>query len=185
MAKDKGRLEIFDGTQPLSYRTWKRRAQLMLASLPSTIKKEQHGPKLMGYIGGEAEALLEQLEIEGICAENGDKAIWAILDDKYNPQPIDLLQSSLKTFFHELSVKPMETYRQFSARFAAAQRKLEEQKVVLPKVALGFLFMKKTQTGSESGVVDPYHFRWETGDRGGDSSHQHDLSGRKGKQCQD
>lgn len=56
--KDKGRLEVFDGTQPLSYRTWKRRAQLMLASLPSTIKKEQHGPKLMGYIGGEAEALL-------------------------------------------------------------------------------------------------------------------------------
>ena len=141
--KDKGRLEVFDGTQPLSYRTWKRRAQLMLASLPSTIKKEQHGPKLMGYIGGEAEALLEQLEIEGICAENGDKAIWAILDDKYNPQPVDLLQSSLKTFFHELSVKPMETYRQFFARFAAAQRKLEEQKVVLPKVALGFLFMKK------------------------------------------
>jgi len=49
----------------------------------------------------------------------------------------------LKTFFHELSVKPMETYRQFSARFAAAQRKLEEQKIVLPKVTLGFLFMKK------------------------------------------
>ena len=115
--KTKDRLEVFDGSDPLSYRLWKRRAQLMLASLPSTIKKEQHGPKLMGYITGEAESLLEQLEVEAICAEGGDKAIWTILDDKYSPQPIDLLQDCLKQFFHELQVKPNETFRQFSARF--------------------------------------------------------------------
>ena len=103
----------------------------------------------MGYITGEAESLLEQLEVEAICAEGGDKAIWTILDDKYSPQPIDLLQDCLKQFFHELQVKPNETFRQFSARFSACQRKLEVQQVKLPGVALGFLYVKKLRQGGE------------------------------------
>ena len=111
----------------------------------------------------------------------GDKAIWAILDDKYHPQPVDLLQSSLKTFFHELSVKPMETYRQFLCTICGCTKETRRTKSCSTQSCPGFLVHEKTQTGSESGVVDPYHFRWETGDRGGDSSHQHDLSGRKGE----
>lgn len=140
---EKAKLEVFDGSSPGKYRLWKRRAQLMLASLPSTISEKKHGPKLMGFIGGEAEALLEHLEVSKICSEGGDQLIWQVLDEKYGPQQIDLLQESLKGFFYELAVKQGESFRQFAARFAAARRKLEEQKIQLPEVVLGFMFMKK------------------------------------------
>ena len=36
---DKVTLEAFDGHGPSAYRTWKGRAQLMLAALPNTIPK--------------------------------------------------------------------------------------------------------------------------------------------------
>ena len=143
LGAEKGKLEMFDGTQPSGYRKWKRRAQLMLASLPSTISEKKYGPKLMSFIGGEAESLLEHIDIGKICSEGGDKLIWEALDEKYGPQQIDLLQDSLKGFFYELSVKQGESFRQFAARFAAARRKLEEQDVKLPKVVLGFMLMKK------------------------------------------
>ena len=77
---EKAKLEVFDGRDPSLYRQWKRRAQLLLAALPSTISAEKHGPKLMSCTGGEAENLLESLEIEKICSEGGDKLIW--IDEK-------------------------------------------------------------------------------------------------------
>lgn len=46
-SSEKAKLEVFDGSQPEKFRLWKRRAQLMIASLPSTMSKEKHGPKLM------------------------------------------------------------------------------------------------------------------------------------------
>ena len=140
---EKNKVDVFDGTNPASYRMWKRRAQLMLASLPSTISEKKYGPKLMCYISGEAEALLESLSVEKICQEGGDQEIWKLLDAKYGPQPLDLLQTALRTFFHELQVKPGEHCRQFVVRFEAARRKLEEQEVKLPSVVLGFFFLKK------------------------------------------
>ena len=66
------------------------------------------------------------------------------MDEKYSPQPIDLLQEGLRGFSMSCrSSSRGESFRQFSARFTAAQRKLEEQKVTLPEVVQGFLFMKK------------------------------------------
>ena len=135
--------------QPNPNRLWKRRAQLMLASLPNTIGKERHGPKLMAYVSGEAEALLEHLRVEDICSEGGDAQIWKIMDGKYSPQPIDPLQEGLRGSFYELQVKQGESFLQFSARFPAAQRKLEEQQVALPNVVLGFLFMKKLKLDAQ------------------------------------
>eukprot|EP00435_Cladocopium_sp_Y103_P072919 s192_g41.t1 len=147
---EKSKLEVFDGTNPAAYRLWKRRAQLMLASLPSTISEKKYGPKLMGFVSGEAEHLLEHLEVAKICDEGGDKLIWDVLDEKYGPRQIDLLQESLKTFFYDLTVKPQESYRQFSARFTTAQRKLEEQKITLPNVVLGYMYLKKLRLDPQS-----------------------------------
>lgn len=147
---EKAKLEVFDGKDPSLYRLWKRRAQLLLASLPSTISKEKYGPKLMSYIGGEAENLLESLEIEKICSDGGDKLIWTVLDEKYGQRQIDMMQENLKYFFYELAIKPQESYRQFSARFATGQRKLEELQVTLPNVVLGYLYLKKLKMESQS-----------------------------------
>ena len=87
------------------------------------------GRNLMGFISGEAESLLESLDIDKLCSDGGDKLIWQVLDEKYGPQQIDLLQAAMKRFFHELQVKNGESYRQFLVRFAQAERKLKEVNV--------------------------------------------------------
>lgn len=146
----KAKLECFDGSDPSVYRQWKRRAQLMIASLPSTINEKKYGPKLMGFISGEAESLLESLGIDKLCSDGGDKLIWQVLDEKYGPQQIDLLQEAMKRFFHELQVKNGESYRQFLVRFAQAERKLKEVNVELPNVVMGFMLLKKLRLDSTS-----------------------------------
>ena len=64
----------------------------MLAGLPSTVGANKHGARMMEFIKSEAEALLETVEVEDIIKEGGEKTILAILDEKYRPQPRDLLQ---------------------------------------------------------------------------------------------
>ena len=145
----KGRLEAFDGSDPAAYRNWKRRAQLMLAALPSTVSKEKYGARLMEVIRGEAEMLLETLDVSEIIKENGEKKIFTILDEKYLPQPRDLLQTALKGFFYDLSIKPGESFQQFLARYDAAVRRLREQKVELPKEVRGFMLIKKLRLESQ------------------------------------
>lgn len=72
-----------------------------------------------------------------------DKAIFAMLDEKFLPQPRDLLHSALKNFFYDLVIKPGESYQQFLARFDAGHRKLVEQHVELPPIARGYMLIKK------------------------------------------
>ncbi|CAE7240454.1 unnamed protein product [Symbiodinium sp. CCMP2592] len=134
------RLERFDGTDPTLYRRWKRRAQIMIAGLPTTVPKEKYGPRLMEYVKGEAEILLESVSLETLCADGGDKAIFKLFDEKYSPQPVDLLHTALKTFFYELQANPGESYRQFYVRFTSANRLLEEQD--------GYLLLKKLRLDS-------------------------------------
>ena len=143
-----GRIERFDGNDPSQYRRWKRRARLMLASLPNTVPKEKYGPRLMEFIKGEAEILLETLDIDKICKEGGDDAIFKVLDEKYGPQPVDLLNTAFKTFFYELHIHSGETYMQFHARFTSAIRLLEEQEVKFPEVVKGYLLLKKLKLDS-------------------------------------
>ena len=140
---DRQKLECFDGTQPERYRMWKRRAQLMIQSLPSTMSEKKFGPKLMSYVAGEAESALEHIPVDKLCTDGGDKLIWEVLDERYGMQDIDLMQTALKTYFYDLTIRNGETYRQFMVRYEAARRKLEEVKVKLPQEVLGFLFMKK------------------------------------------
>ena len=140
---EKSRLETFDGSNPGMYRLWRRRAQLMIAGLPTTVPKEKYGPRLMEDIKGEAEALLETIPVEELIKQDGDKGIWLVLDEKYGPQPRDLLQHALKNYLYDLHVKPGETYLQFMARHDAAIRLLKEQSIELPPPVMGSLLMKK------------------------------------------
>ena len=127
----------------------------MLAGLPSTVSANKHGARLMEFIKGEAEALLETVEVEDIIKEGGEKTILAILDEKYLPQPRDLLQEALRGFFYDLVIKPGETYQQFLTRFDTALRKLKTQEVVLPDVVLGFMLLRKLklESGQESMIL--------------------------------
>ena len=138
-----GRIDRFDGTDPSQYRRWKRRARLMLAFLPTTVPREKYGPRLMEFIKCEPEILRETLDIDKICKSGGDDAIFKVLDDKYGPQPVDLLNTARKTFFYELQINTGETLRQFHVRFTPATRLLEEAEVKLPEVVKGYLLLKK------------------------------------------
>ena len=52
---DRPKLEIFDGSDPSSYRAWKRRVKLMIAGLPTTVSSAKFGARLMEFVKGEAE----------------------------------------------------------------------------------------------------------------------------------
>lgn len=140
---ERSKLETFDGSNPGAYRMWKRRAQLHIAGLPNTVPKEKYGPRLMEFVKGEAESLLEAISVDELMKEGGDKQIWQVLDDKYQPQPRDLLQHALKNYFYDLSVRPSESYAQFLARYDAAHRLLKEQSVELPDKVRGYMLLKK------------------------------------------
>ena len=45
---ERPKLERFDGSQPSSYRRWRRKAELMLLALPNTYTKDQMGCKAVG-----------------------------------------------------------------------------------------------------------------------------------------
>ena len=79
---EKSRLETFDGSNPGMYRLRRRRAQLMIAGLPTTVPKEKYGPRIREYIKGEAEALLETILVEELIKKDGDKETWLVLDEK-------------------------------------------------------------------------------------------------------
>ena len=64
----------------------------------NTVPKEKLGPRLMQHIKGEAELVCEAIPVEKLCAEGGNKRIFELLDDKYGPQPSDLLHRALKDF---------------------------------------------------------------------------------------
>ena len=140
---DRSVLESFDGSDPAVYRKWRRRAQVMLAALPTTVPKEKLGARLMQHIKGEAELVCEAIPVDKLCAEGGEAAILKLLDEKYGPQPKDLLHRALKEFFYELYIKPHETYQQFLARFFHASQQLKEQEIDLPPKVLGFMLIKK------------------------------------------
>jgi hypothetical protein len=113
------------------------------------------GPKLMGYITGGTEALLESLPVEKICQEKGEEEIWRLLDERYLPQTINPSQESMKLCFRELQVKPGEIYKQFLFRFDHVQRKLESLEVKFPVTILGYTLLKKLRldTNGESMIL--------------------------------
>ena len=128
-AEERIALETFDGSDPSAYRRWRRREQLMLEALPTTVGKDKSGARLMQHVKGEAELVCEATPVDKLCEEGGDKLLFGLLDDKYGPQPTDLLHTALKEFFYDLSIKAGKTCQHFQARFFHAGQKLAEQDV--------------------------------------------------------
>ena len=77
--EERTKLERFDGTEPSTYKKWRRKAELMLLSLPTTYEKNRWGPKLCEYISGEAEVPEDQADgdpdvPEGVLLQERDQA---------------------------------------------------------------------------------------------------------------
>ena len=142
------RLERFDGSDPSLYKRWRRRAALSLISLPSTYGATKLGPKLMEYLGGEAELAVEHLKIEDLAREGGEKRIFEVLDERYKPLEKDDMSEALKEFFFDVQIKQGEAMKSFITRLATSHRKLVDQGVTLPKEVQGWFLLKKMRLDS-------------------------------------
>ena len=142
------RLERFDGSDPSAYKRWRRRAELMLISLPSTYPKEKLGPKLIEYLAGDAELATEHLSVEELAVEGGEKKIFKVLDERFKPLEKDDLHEALTEYFHSIAIKPGESMKAFVNRYATCYRKLLQQKVSLPNEVQGWFMMQKMRLDS-------------------------------------
>ena len=127
--EEKPRLERFDGSDPASYKRWRRKAELMLMALPTTMAKEKWGPKLCEFISGEAEDAIEGIAVNKLVAEEGYKLIFEVLDARYADLEQDSLQKYQNEYFFGTQIKAGETYRTLTIRVDTAYRNLQEVKV--------------------------------------------------------
>ena len=137
------RLERFDGTQPSTYRKWRRKAELMIMALPNTYSKEKWGAKLMEFLSGEAEEVCEAIPLEKLIKEGGHELVFQALDAKYKQLQKDALHNHLQEYFYGISIKQGETYRNLMVRLETAYRRLQEHSVELPDEVKGWFLLRK------------------------------------------
>lgn len=128
--EERFRLERFDGSEPATYKRWRRKAEIMLLALPSNFEKSRWGPKLCEHIAGEAESLIEHLSIEQLCKDDGFKTVLQTLDEKYLARKQEEAQYYLKEYFYKAVIKQGETYRQFAVRLETVYRHLEAHSII-------------------------------------------------------
>ena len=137
------RLERFDGSDPTMYKRWKRRAALMLISLPSTYASNKLGPKLMEFIGGDAELAVEHLKVEDIAKTGREQETFKVLDERYMPLEKDDMSEALREYFFDTQIRGGESMKNFCTRVATSHRKLQEQGVTLPEEVQRWFLTRK------------------------------------------
>lgn len=148
--EERPRLERFDGSQPSTYRRWRRKAELMLLALPNTYTKDRWGAKLLEFLAGEAEEVCEALPLDKIIKEGGHTLILEALDERYKELQKEALHNHLQEYFYGLQIKPGETFRNMMVRLDSAYRRLREHSVELPTEVRGWFVLRKLQLDSAS-----------------------------------
>eukprot|EP00435_Cladocopium_sp_Y103_P061432 s737_g23.t1 len=143
-------LEVFTGENTAEYRRWRRKAELYLMGLPTTVPSSKWGPRLLEHLSGEAEELMEHLEINVITEEKGYQEVFKVLDERYKELDKDELQRCLKDYFYATPIKQNETYRNFIIRLDTAYRGLTRHKVELPEPVRGWILMRKLSLDATS-----------------------------------
>ncbi len=137
------RLEKFDGTDASAYKRWRRRATLMLISLPNTYPAEKLGPKLMEFLSGEAELAVEHVTVEEMAKEGGERKIFRALDERFKPLEKDDMNEALREYFFDCGIRNGEAMKAFTTRLSTVHRKLGEHGVTLPKEVQGWFLLRK------------------------------------------
>lgn len=135
-------LGVFDGSNAGDYRRWRRRAELYLRGLATTVPEKKWGARLLEHLSGEAEELMGHLPLEKIIDYEGYKNVLALLDEKYKELEGHELQRVLKEYFYEITIKPQETYRNFTG-LETSYRALVRHGVQLPDEVRGWFLMRK------------------------------------------
>ena len=132
------KLETFSGVTQ-EYKRWRRRAELHLLGLPTTVGKTKWGPRLLEALS----ELLEFIPIKDIIAEDGYELVFKTLDGKYAERAQDELQRALREFFYTVVIKPGEEFRAFIVRLETSYRLLVSHEVELPVEVRGWFLLKK------------------------------------------
>ena len=143
-------LETFSGEDASEYRRWRRKAELYLMGLPTTVPESKWGARLVEHLRGEAEELMEHVELSTITDDKGYKKVFELLDERYKELDKDELQRCLKSYFYAAPIKNQETYRNFVIRMDTAYRGLTRHKVELPEPVRGWILLKKLLLDSTS-----------------------------------
>ena len=124
-------------------------------ALPTTVPEKKWGARLLEHLSGEAEELLEAVDIDDITKENGWKLVLDTLDEKYKEASKDELQRVMKDYFYTICVKEGESYRNFITRLDTAYKALVRNGVELPEEVRGWMLLKKLalESNSESMVL--------------------------------
>ena len=83
----------------------------MLISLPSTYAASKLGPKLMEFIGGDAELAVEHLKVEDIAKTGGEQEIFKVLDERYMPLEKDDMSEALREYFFDTQIRGGESMK--------------------------------------------------------------------------
>eukprot|EP00435_Cladocopium_sp_Y103_P043962 s1603_g12.t1 len=143
-------LETFSGEDSSEYRRWRRKAELYLMGLPTTVPESKWGARLVEHLRGEAEELMEHVELSTITSDKGYQKVFELLDERYKELDKDELQRCLKSYFYAAPIKNQETYRNFVIRMDTAYRGLTRHKVELPEPVRGWILLKKLLLDSTS-----------------------------------
>ena len=146
----KSSLEMFDGTDPSKYRKWRRKAELYLMGLPTTVPETKWGARLLEHVTGEAEEVVEHLAISTITSKVGHEKIFELLDEKYKELTKDELQRCLKDFFYASPIKSQESFRNYIIKLDTAYKGLVRHNVDLPAEVRGWILMRKLSLDATS-----------------------------------
>ena len=160
------RLERFDGSDPSLYKRWRRRAALMIISLPNTYPAEKYGPKLIEFLAGEAELAVEHIPVEDLAKSGGERLVFKALDERFRPLEKDDMNEALKEFFFETAIRSGEPMKAFITRFVTVERKLREQGVTLPDEVQGWFMLRKLHldTNQEAMILTATRGSFKIGD---------------------
>ena len=92
------KLDKFDGSDPTTFD----------AVGFTSFEKTRWGPKLMEYITGVAEELLEHIKIEEMCKETGYQLLLKALDEKYLERAQEEIQKYLQEYFYKSVIKHVQ-----------------------------------------------------------------------------
>lgn len=117
--------------------------------LPTTVPESKWGARLVEHLRGEAEELMEHVELSTITSDKGYQ-VFELLDERYKELDKDELQRCLKSYFYAAPIKNQETYRNFVIRMDTGYCGLARHKVELPEPARGWILLKKLMLDSTS-----------------------------------
>ena len=118
---------------------WKAWAQAKMATMKD-LKKEQRAPWIFTLLDGNAWECCEHYTLQQLSAENGERDLWATLEDRFpQKEPADLMGEALGEAFG-LSGVENETMKQWCARVRGTfDKRHRRANVTFPEPAKGWI----------------------------------------------